>query len=209
MARLGGDEFAIVQVPVGQPLDITALATRLIEVVGAPYDLDGHQVVVGESIGIAIAESNVPDVLMKNADLALLGRSVNAQTALRTCTYSQIILLLIPAADCATATLVLRGANSPADSAIYMVGRGIFGALTMLFCSAEKCALCLLVAGSAECYRRQARKCIFLSKRVHRYGVSRVLNDLSRTFVGNAVEVEKENARWGFLQQQVESTEQK
>lgn len=73
VARLGGDEFAILQVPSDQPRDVTALATRLIEVVGAPYDLDGHQVVVGASVGIAMAphDSNVPDVLMKNADLAL------------------------------------------------------------------------------------------------------------------------------------------
>ncbi len=73
VARLGGDEFAIVQVPSEQAADATALAMRLIEVVGAPYDLDGHQVVVGASVGIAIApnDSSEPDVLMKNADLAL------------------------------------------------------------------------------------------------------------------------------------------
>ena len=73
VARLGGDEFAILQVPSDQPRDVTALAARLIEVVGAPYDLDDHQVVVGASVGIAMApnDSNVPDVLMKNADLAL------------------------------------------------------------------------------------------------------------------------------------------
>jgi predicted signal transduction protein with EAL and GGDEF domain len=42
-------------------------------VVGAPYDIDGQQVVVGASVGIAMApnDSNVPDVLMKHADLAL------------------------------------------------------------------------------------------------------------------------------------------
>jgi diguanylate cyclase (GGDEF)-like protein len=73
LARLGGDEFAIVQVPSAEPSNITALAARLIEVVGAPYDLGGHQVVVGTSVGIAIApaDGNEPDVLMKNADLAL------------------------------------------------------------------------------------------------------------------------------------------
>ena len=73
VARLGGDEFAIVQVPTENPTDITALAARLIAVVGAPYDLDGQQVIVGVSIGIAIApsDSDKPDVLMKNADLAL------------------------------------------------------------------------------------------------------------------------------------------
>lgn len=73
VARLGGDEFAIVQVPSAQPTSITSLATRLIEVIGAPYDLGGHQVVVGVSVGITVApsEGTEPDVLMKNADLAL------------------------------------------------------------------------------------------------------------------------------------------
>jgi diguanylate cyclase (GGDEF)-like protein/PAS domain S-box-containing protein len=73
VARLGGDEFAIVQAPSSQPADVTALARRLIEVIGAPYDLEGHQVVVGASIGIAISpgDGKQPDVLMKNADLAL------------------------------------------------------------------------------------------------------------------------------------------
>jgi diguanylate cyclase (GGDEF)-like protein len=73
VARLGGDEFAFVQVPSDHSSDIASLATRLIEVVGSPYDLDGHQVVVGVSIGIAMAPSDgrEPDALMKNADLAL------------------------------------------------------------------------------------------------------------------------------------------
>jgi diguanylate cyclase (GGDEF)-like protein len=73
VARLGGDEFAILQVPSEQPTDITALATRLIEVVEAPYELDDHQVVVGVSIGIAVApgDGDEPDTLMKGADLAL------------------------------------------------------------------------------------------------------------------------------------------
>ena len=73
VARLGGDEFAVVQVPCEQGLDVTILAQRLIEVVGAPYDIDGHQVVVGVSVGIAIAphDGTEPDSIMKNADLAL------------------------------------------------------------------------------------------------------------------------------------------
>jgi diguanylate cyclase (GGDEF)-like protein/PAS domain S-box-containing protein len=73
VARLGGDEFAIIQVPAQDATNVTALATRLIEAVGAPYDIDGHQVVVGVSIGIAVApiDGHEPDVLMKNADLAL------------------------------------------------------------------------------------------------------------------------------------------
>lgn len=73
VARLGGDEFAIVQVPSDPPSNARALAARLIEVVSAPYDLDGHQVVIGTSIGISIApaDGHAPEVLIKNADLAL------------------------------------------------------------------------------------------------------------------------------------------
>ena len=73
VARLGGDEFAILQLAFERPQDATSLAARLIEAVGAPYQLDGHQVIVGTSVGIAIApaDGTVPDQLMKNADLAL------------------------------------------------------------------------------------------------------------------------------------------
>jgi diguanylate cyclase (GGDEF)-like protein/PAS domain S-box-containing protein len=73
VARLGGDEFAILQVTFRRPADATALATRLIDATSAPYQIDGHQVVVGASIGIAIApgDGTDPDELMKNADLAL------------------------------------------------------------------------------------------------------------------------------------------
>jgi diguanylate cyclase (GGDEF)-like protein len=73
VARLGGDEFAIVQVSSTKTSDVSALAARLIEIIGAPYDIDGHQVIIGASIGIAIApnDGDKPDPLMKNADLAL------------------------------------------------------------------------------------------------------------------------------------------
>jgi diguanylate cyclase (GGDEF)-like protein len=71
IARLGGDEFVVVQMA---ELDsIPALASRLIETVGAPYELEGRQIVIGLSIGIAVApgDGNEPDLLLKNADLAL------------------------------------------------------------------------------------------------------------------------------------------
>ena len=73
VARLGGDEFGIVQVGTDQPADATMLAARLINSISAPYLLDGHQVVIGASVGIAIAPSDgtEPDQLIKNADLAL------------------------------------------------------------------------------------------------------------------------------------------
>ena len=73
VARLGGDEFAILQVSSDPPSSVTGLAARLIESIEAPYLLQNQQVAVGASVGIAIApaDGQTPDVLMKNADLAL------------------------------------------------------------------------------------------------------------------------------------------
>jgi diguanylate cyclase (GGDEF)-like protein/PAS domain S-box-containing protein len=73
IARMGGDEFAILQVAINQPADATALAHRVIESVSRPYELDGRQVVIGTSVGIAVGpvDGLASDQLMRNADLAL------------------------------------------------------------------------------------------------------------------------------------------
>jgi diguanylate cyclase (GGDEF)-like protein len=73
IARMGGDEFAIVQVALGDPADATALAQRIIGSMSESFDIDGHQVVIGASIGIAIGpgDGTSPDELLRNADLAL------------------------------------------------------------------------------------------------------------------------------------------
>jgi predicted signal transduction protein with EAL and GGDEF domain len=49
------------------------LAQRLIEAIGEPYDLEGHHISVGVSVGIALApgDSTNADTLLKNADMAL------------------------------------------------------------------------------------------------------------------------------------------
>ena len=73
IARLGGDEFAILQ-RVSDPLtESMTLAKRIQEELAAPFDIHGHNVVIGTSIGIVIAPENgsTSDELMKNADLAL------------------------------------------------------------------------------------------------------------------------------------------
>ena len=74
LARLGGDEFAIIQEGgADQREGAVALALRIIGAISVPFDLNGHQVEVGTSIGIAMApEDGVePDELLKRADLAL------------------------------------------------------------------------------------------------------------------------------------------
>ncbi|MGH6753100.1 MAG: putative bifunctional diguanylate cyclase/phosphodiesterase [Bradyrhizobium sp.] len=73
LARLNSDEFAIVQSGVARPEDAVLLARRLLEAIGDPYLLDGHSVVIGASIGIAMSpgDGDESDRLLKNADMAL------------------------------------------------------------------------------------------------------------------------------------------
>jgi diguanylate cyclase (GGDEF)-like protein len=73
VARIGGDEFAIVQTNAVQPISATALALRIIETITAPFEINGHQILIGTSVGISVGPDNSSDPaeLLKNADLAL------------------------------------------------------------------------------------------------------------------------------------------
>lgn len=74
VARLGGDEFAIIQTSVtDQREDAIELAVRLLELAARPFRLDGQDVCIGTSIGIALAPMNGTKAgeLLKKADLAL------------------------------------------------------------------------------------------------------------------------------------------
>ncbi|MCP4615926.1 MAG: EAL domain-containing protein [Bradyrhizobium sp.] len=72
-ARLGGDEFAIVLASGVSPNEASDIADRVIKVLSAPYDIDGIEVVVGASIGIALSPGGgtTSEELMRNADMAL------------------------------------------------------------------------------------------------------------------------------------------
>jgi diguanylate cyclase (GGDEF)-like protein len=72
VARLGGDEFAIVQAG-AKPTDATELAGRIIETLSEPFEVLGHQVNIGASVGIAMAptDGSEPEQLLRNADMAL------------------------------------------------------------------------------------------------------------------------------------------
>jgi diguanylate cyclase (GGDEF)-like protein len=73
LARLGGDEFSLLLRPIDRPGDAAAIAERIVKSMSAPFTIDGHHIVVGASVGIAIApqDGTSTDVLMKNADMAL------------------------------------------------------------------------------------------------------------------------------------------
>jgi diguanylate cyclase (GGDEF)-like protein/PAS domain S-box-containing protein len=76
LARLGGDEFAIIQSgETDQRKAASVLADRTIEIFAKPFDIDGNEVNIGTSIGIALAPEHGtnPDSLLKMADMALYG----------------------------------------------------------------------------------------------------------------------------------------
>jgi diguanylate cyclase (GGDEF)-like protein len=72
LARLGGDEFAILLTG-ARIKDAEAVAAKVIAAMEQSISLDDHDVVVGVTIGIALAPQDGDDVesLMRNADLAL------------------------------------------------------------------------------------------------------------------------------------------
>ncbi len=80
VARLGGDEFAVVQ-SIDRPSEAAGLADRLIEMFDTPFEVAGHQIVIGTSIGIAFAPQDGVDgdELLKKADLALYRAKVDGR----------------------------------------------------------------------------------------------------------------------------------
>ncbi len=74
LARLGGDEFAVIQAGESDQREAAkSLAERIIEILRQPFEIDGGNISIGTSIGIALAFENETgsDDLLKMADLAL------------------------------------------------------------------------------------------------------------------------------------------
>jgi diguanylate cyclase (GGDEF)-like protein/PAS domain S-box-containing protein len=73
VARFGGDEFAVLQIGLAGPHEAGILAERIVTLLSEPYDIEGRQVVIGASIGIALApaDGETAEQLLGNADLAL------------------------------------------------------------------------------------------------------------------------------------------
>ena len=73
VARFGGDEFAVLQDDIDNTGNIETLATKIGEVVAAPFDIDGNQIHTTASIGIVPYRGDIAgvDAMMMKADLAL------------------------------------------------------------------------------------------------------------------------------------------
>jgi diguanylate cyclase (GGDEF)-like protein/PAS domain S-box-containing protein len=72
-ARLGGDEFAVILASDVSPNEASDFAAWLIKTLSACYEIDGIEVVIGASIGIALSpgDGDTSEELMRNADMAL------------------------------------------------------------------------------------------------------------------------------------------
>jgi diguanylate cyclase (GGDEF)-like protein len=72
VARLGGDEFTLLLDDVTEAREATMIAERVQQSLQAPFELDGRELFVGASIGIAIATAaSKPEEVMRDADVAM------------------------------------------------------------------------------------------------------------------------------------------
>jgi diguanylate cyclase len=73
VARLGGDEFAIITTCASDANSLQTIAGRIIATVCAPYSINGHSIIIGASIGIAVIDRRACDAadILRYADMAL------------------------------------------------------------------------------------------------------------------------------------------
>ncbi|GJL97258.1 MAG: hypothetical protein DHS20C06_10750 [Hyphobacterium sp.] len=73
VARLGGDEFTLLVPGIDDSAEIARYAQMIISALARPFDVSGHQVFLGASIGIAVfpQDGAEPESLLRHADLAM------------------------------------------------------------------------------------------------------------------------------------------
>ena len=83
IARLGGDEFTVLLEGIGTVEQVEAIAQRILNALQTPLFIDGNEIVVTSSVGIALypVEDCSLDELLKHADMAMyrakeMGRNV-------------------------------------------------------------------------------------------------------------------------------------
>jgi diguanylate cyclase (GGDEF)-like protein len=77
VARFGGDELSLLTNPVGRAAEVAAMAGSILEALGRPVELDGHEVYVTASVGVALFPHDGDDAE------ALLGRAAAAMYTAR------------------------------------------------------------------------------------------------------------------------------
>jgi len=81
VSRLGGDEFTVVLNQIESAESAAIVAQRILDALSAPMIIDGHELVVTPSIGIALAPRDAGDVegLLKAADTAMYHAKTNGK----------------------------------------------------------------------------------------------------------------------------------
>ncbi|WP_165491784.1 putative bifunctional diguanylate cyclase/phosphodiesterase [Egibacter rhizosphaerae] len=87
LARFGGDEFVVVHRGTGVAAGAVAQANRLVQHLGEPIVLDGLELTVGLTIGIAVAPGGdgVAPELIRDADLAMYAAKEHERGSVRVC----------------------------------------------------------------------------------------------------------------------------
>ncbi|MCR9265938.1 MAG: EAL domain-containing protein [Alphaproteobacteria bacterium] len=73
VARLGGDEFTVLLPSIQDSADAARVANKLVDAIRLPFEISGHQVFLGVSVGVAVfpQDGADPETLMRHADLAM------------------------------------------------------------------------------------------------------------------------------------------
>ena len=73
VARLGGDEFTVLLPGIADSAEAARIANKLVDAIRLPFEISGHQVFLGVSIGVAVfpQDGADPETLMRHADLAM------------------------------------------------------------------------------------------------------------------------------------------
>lgn len=118
VARLGGDEFAVL---LGGGADSGHLvASRLVEAFDEPIIVDGHEILLYPSVGMAIASSSEPDLspvaLVQRADIAMYAAKRSRSSQVQT--FSPEMTLIDPD----LVALADRTARRPTHAAAAQIG---------------------------------------------------------------------------------------
>jgi diguanylate cyclase (GGDEF)-like protein len=85
VGRLGGDEFEAILPGIEEESRLSELARRLIDEVSRPYKIEGHEIRIGTSVGIAVAVpgKTLAEGLIKDADVALYAAKADGRGTFR------------------------------------------------------------------------------------------------------------------------------
>jgi diguanylate cyclase (GGDEF)-like protein/PAS domain S-box-containing protein len=88
VARMGGDEFTFVFGGMARPEDAARMAEKVLQAVGQPFPLDGHDLHITASVGIAVypADGGDPDSLLQSADAAMYRAKEQGRNNYQLCT---------------------------------------------------------------------------------------------------------------------------